>query len=463
MENKDKTNINIYESDDGTNSAAVEGRSEQAHSSSSHHRHSHHSHHSYHRSSRKRHKKTNNKRSESFKRFIKQNKKYLIHSAITLVLLLGLVVFGLLMDNRADYSDNKSDSDIGTTAPIDELQISVPFFDKEVSIVGPAVREFMNSDSSVPVSAIYEKYKGTSERLDVGLPVELGFNIINIPDGYSVKSVEYLVADNEALANPTVYNTDGNSEKIDVYHLKTGYKYYYRINITFNNGTETSLCGSFKTAAGPRVITVDGAFNLRDIGGWETTDGQRIKQGLLYRGCELDGSVEAQYKITSDGINTMLTVLGIKTDMDLRASTDNKYGTNALGASVEHIYYGSPMYANVFKEDGSTETIRKIFSDLAVADKYPIYLHCTYGQDRTGTVCYLLEGLLGVDEASMLKDYQLSGLHHGVVASNQFGDFVKALEELPGSTTQSKIEGWLLSIGVTEEEISAIREIFLEK
>lgn len=460
MENKDKRNLNIYESDDSTNSATVEGRSDEVHSSSGHHRHSHHDHH---RSSRKRHKKTNNKRSESFKRFIKQNKKYLIHSAITLVLLLGLVIFGLLMDKQADYSDNESGSEIGATIPTDELRIGVPFFDKELNIVGPAVREFMNSDSTVPVSDIYDKYKETSERLDVGLPVELGFNIISIPDGYSVKSVEYLVADNEKLADPVVYNTDGKSDKVDVYHLKTGYQYYYKINITFNNGTQTSVCGSFKTAAGPRVITVDGAFNLRDIGGWETTDGRRIKQGLLYRGCELDGSVESQYKITSDGINTMLTVLGIKMDMDLRASTDNKYGTNALGASVEHNYYAAPMYVNVFKNKESSETIRKIFSDLAVADNYPIYLHCTYGQDRTGTVCYLLEGLLGVEETSMLKDYQLSGLHHGDVASNQFGEFVKTIEELPGSTIQNKIEGWLLSIGVTADEIEAIRAIFLEE
>jgi len=249
---------------------------------------------------------------------------------------------------------------------------------------------------------------------------------------------------------------------VDVFHLKTGTKYFYQINLTFNNDKEATVGGTFKTSYGPRVLTVSGVYNLRDIGGIKTSDGRTIKQGLLYRGCEIDGAVEKKYSITPEGLNTMLTVLGIKTDMDLRLPSDNKYGTDALGAGVKHEYYSSPMYANIFHGGENAEKVRAIFSDLADPDNYPIYLHCTYGQDRTGTICYLLECLLGVDEASMMKDYQLSGLHHGDVSSEAMSDFVDSVKALPGYTMTQKIEGWLLSIGVTQAEIDSIRDIFVD-
>ena len=82
-------------------------------------------------------------------------------------------------------------------------------------------------------------------------------------------------------------------------------------------------------------------------------------------------------------------------------------------------------------------------------------------QDRTGTVCYLLEALLGVDEVSLMKDYQLSGLHHGGVSADEMSEFVGRLKGLSGATMQEKVEGYLLSIGVTAEEIASIRHIFL--
>ena len=218
--------------------------------------------------------------------------------------------------------------------------------------------------------------------------------------------------------------------------------------------------GDFTTAISPRILTIDNVPNVRDIGGWMTDSGTRIRQGLLYRGCELDGAAEDSYRLTEEGKATMLSELGIRFEMDLRSSEVNPIPTDTLGEHVIHRYYAINQYSNVFQE-GESVKIRKVFADLANADNYPMYMHCTYGRDRTGTVCYLLEALLGVSEKDLRREYELSAFTDSYVDSESFAVFVADLRRMEGNTMKDKVEGYLLSIGVTAEEIASIRAIFL--
>ena len=211
-------------------------------------------------------------------------------------------------------------------------------------------------------------------------------------------------------------------------------------------------------ASSLRILSIDGILNVRDIGGWETTSGQTIQYGLLYRGTELDGGVEPTYLLTDKGRYDMISTLGIRYDLDLRAASDNK--GDALGANVIHENYAVGMYSDIFNGDNPA-LVRNIFAELAHKDNYPIYLHCTYGRDRTGTICYLLEALLGVSDKDLLRDYELSAFTDSYVNSVDFAVFVDRISQLEGNTTQEKVEGYLKSIGVTDAEIASIREIFL--
>ncbi len=423
-----------------------------------HGEHHHHHHRRHHRSHRR--KKSNPHKKGNFWRLLRRNMKYIVYTVITLVLVICLLFLGGYLDRQGIWNRRDPDKSQGNgdNTAVQTLHIAVPYFAEDVTIVGPAVAEFMDAAADVSVSTVYDRYRAADARLDVGLAVTLSYELSELPEGVKVTSARFLVSENADLSSPQVYTPTEYKNTVDVYHLKTAARYYYRVDITFSDGNTASVGGNFRTADTPRVLTVDGVYNLRDIGGWQTASEKRVKQGLLYRGCEIDGAVEAKYTITPDGVNTMLSVLGIKTDMDLRLSTDNVYGTDALGAGVAHKYYESPMYSSVFD---NPEKIRAIFADLAIESNYPVYLHCTYGQDRTGTVCYLLEALLGVDEDSMMKDYQLSGLHHGSVSMDEMSEFIGRLKGLAGDTMQQKVEGYLLSIGVTAEEIAAIRRIFL--
>ncbi len=436
-------------------------------STSSHHHRHHHHHHHHHRSSGKK-RKSEKKFFEKIWLFMKRNKKYLRHSLIALGLIFVLVLVGRYMDRRpggnrpSPHSQSTASTPSSSADTTDSVEIRIPFFEKEVSLVGAAVEAYMNADVTTPITQIYQKFKTDSlDRLDLAVPVKLSYDIEGLPDGIAVKKAEFLVADNTGFQNPKVFQAAEGKNQVEVPHLNVNTPYYYRIRLTFSNDTVTSVEGSFRTAQSPRIISAEGVGNLRDVGGWKTESGAFLRQGLLYRGCELDGAVSPRYQMTQNGLTTMLSVLGIRTEMDLRSPTDNVYGTDTLGAGVKHTYYNAPAYSSVFLPE-NRDAMRRIFSDLADASRYPVYLHCSHGMDRTGTTCYLLEALLGVGEEDRMRDYQLSGLYHEVMWSlNEMDDFVAKFKALPGGTDAEKAEGYLLSIGVTKAQIQSIRSIFL--
>ena len=82
----------------------------------------------------------------------------------------------------------------------------------------------------------------------------------------------------------------------------------------------------------------------------------------------------------------------------------------------------------------------------------------------------MLNALLGVDEETLIKDYEFTSfsIYHmrntkeGEYASF-FTEFRGKLEAFEGSTLQEKVENYLLSIGVTENEIYNIKAIMTGK
>lgn len=428
----------------------------------SHHHSSHHKHHSYSKKHRKSHRRKEKNLFYKLKSFARHNKKQLgIVGIFCLVVVIALVVTSII-DNRMFNNDDEPQQTVSQNQnkTPSSLKISLPFFDEEVSLSSGAVSAYMGSDVNTSISAIYNKYTAEKSATPyTAMPVRLSFSVDEIPDGYKIERAEFIVSENSDFSNGRIYKADSEN-KADVYYLKTGCQYYYRLDLTLNDQSVSSHNGKFKTAHGPRVLSPEGVGNMRDIGGWETSFGKPVKQGLLYRGCEIDGAVESSYFITEKGVNDMLVVLGIKTDMDLRSSADSKQGVYVLGAGVKHTYYDAYMYTHIFTDNGKAR-IKNIFTDLADESNYPVYLHCTYGRDRTGTTCYLLGALLGMSEEDLKRDYQLSGLFHGSSGTTDIDNFVAKLKTYPGDNIQIKTENYLMSAGVTPQQISNIRNIFL--
>ena len=274
---------------------------------------------------------------------------------------------------------------------------------------------------------------------------------LSVKEGNAL-SYKIELATNDSFANAEVSYLEAASGIHEFKHLYSNTTYYYRVTV-YTSLTSDSVTGYFKTTDTPRILSIDGLSNVRDIGNWRTDSGKRIKQGLLIRGTEMDAAVESGYYITNEGLVDMLEIFNIKTDMDLRAYT--ALSKDALGARVEHRYYDMVMYEGIFSDEGK-EKVRMVFADLANPDNYPIYLHCTYGKDRTGTVCYLLEALLGVSRGDCLRDYGLSNMNIAYIQNVENG-----LKNYNGDTLKEQVESYLISCGVSEYQINSIRNIFL--
>ena len=262
--------------------------------------------------------------------------------------------------------------------------------------------------------------------------------------------------------------------EIDIGDLFIDSTYYYQIYAYYTNQTIKSRIFSFTTNNSVRTIKVEDVSNTRDIGGMVTVDGRyRIKQGLVYRGAQLDMVTDATY---------LLDVLNIKSDINLRQATDGII--NPLHLDKYYAYgNGCPFYAgtndgidiaNLDIEGTRVHNLVNYMKQFANVDNYPTYFHCQVGRDRTGTVAVLLEGLLGIGKVEIYRDYELSYLSYsGTIDTNPqqiqgmingaFNPLYNYLENYGSGTFQENVSQYLIDIGMTAEELNTIRNFLLEE
>ncbi len=241
-----------------------------------------------------------------------------------------------------------------------------------------------------------------------------------------------------------------------------GNKYYWKMTAFCDDDI---LCESevftFNIADNPpRWYYIKGSTNIRDIGGIKTLTGNNVKYGMVYRGSELDRDFEAH----RSGLEFMRDKMRIKTDLDLRKAQDIVHAGLSPIKNASLINVPVLAYADIFTRNEKNK-YAQIFKLLSDKNNYPFYIHCIAGADRTGTVIALLLCLLGVAWDDTAREYEYTNLSmFGMRSRYQkfFYDFRKALE-VYGDTPRIRAENYLLSCGVTREEMDKIRNILLEK
>lgn len=174
-----------------------------------------------------------------------------------------------------------------------------------------------------------------------------------------------------------------------------------------------------------RILPVDGAQNLRDMGGYHTTDGRMVKWRTLYR-----SGVMA--RLAPEGAES-IRQLGIVAICDLRANderernptqwhegTETRYHSRdyeiSLGELDKMVRSGelrtadvSQMIQAAYKElpFEQAQSYRKLFGLLA-GGELPLLFNCTAGKDRTGIAAALILFALGVSRETIEQDYELT-------------------------------------------------------
>ena len=161
----------------------------------------------------------------------------------------------------------------------------------------------------------------------------------------------------------------------------------------------------------------------------------------------------------------MLEVLGIRSDVDLRSDREC-YGMTGspLGPTVTWFHYSSSAYGGMQSEGGKA-AFRKVFRVFLDERNYPIDFHCIAGQDRTGAVAFILNGLLGVAEEELYLDWESTGFWNKSPKFNHkhlFNGLIDGFRKLPGKDLHEKIENYVLSLGFTKADIAHFRELMLE-
>lgn len=243
-----------------------------------------------------------------------------------------------------------------------------------------------------------------------------------------------------------------------VYNLRIGTRYFWRVT----DGVRTSRTRTFTTAdMPPRWLYIDGNTNARDIGGWRTLDGCRVRQDLIFRTSEFD----THLTLTPRGIKTLTEELGVRTDLDLRGEVVGLRNASVLSPyGVEWVLLPITPYTGIFDPE-YRDNLAACFRVLADVSRYPICFHCWGGADRGGTVALLLNGLLGVGEDDLILDYELTTLSAwGTRTRNNlpFAEMFTALKGCPGKTFAEKCAAFLGTLGVTHETIAALRENLTE-
>ena len=270
---------------------------------------------------------------------------------------------------------------------------------------------------------------------------------------------------------------------VEIYNLVPGVDYYYKVL----SGAQTLKQGGV-TPVGPlrMICTYQGArprhavYNVRDLGGWKTADGRRhIAYGKLYRGSNIDHLNDDPY-----AKDVILNQLGASIDFDLRG-----YKGDANDPHIDGLtYYQLPLRKNFEGGTGQTERLYKkaIRQILGWLDEgRVVYFHCAAGADRTGTLAFLIEALLGVGDSDLSKDFEITsfdrfdwrtripreddpthtiGLLIPYLRSGQFGEPSRPLRELVYNWATSETQDDLGNEYVaplTAEEIARLRSHLL--
>lgn len=190
----------------------------------------------------------------------------------------------------------------------------------------------------------------------------------------------------------------------------------------------------------PTAVRLDEARNFRDVGGYATADGRKVREGLVYRSNKLSSLSEAD--------QAKLTAANVTLDVDLRNTSERAEAPDRIPPGVRYqvadvvgidsgfwfhefvpLTLGRAMidaavngssnigqsigYPFMVSYHGSDVAFADLLKAIAQNDTGATVYHCSAGKDRTGWSTAVLLTLLGVPREMVNADFMASNTYLG--------------------------------------------------
>jgi protein tyrosine/serine phosphatase len=162
-------------------------------------------------------------------------------------------------------------------------------------------------------------------------------------------------------------------------------------------GLLSAGCGAGGEEPKPTATTTQKPFAQRIVGVSGLENFARVN-ATLYRGAQP----------TEEGFR-QLRAMGVKTVIDFRSHHSTKAQVEAAGMTALEI----PLKADLGSVPPSDEELRAFFKAVLDPARQPVYIHCAFGKDRTGTMAavYRLE-IDGWTPEEAMQEMEAFGYHN---------------------------------------------------
>jgi len=259
--------------------------------------------------------------------------------------------------------------------------------------------------------------------------------------------------------------------------------------------------------ANRRVIPFDGISNFRDLGGYPTMDGRRVKWQTLFRSGHLSYSTKKDREALSQlGIHT---IVDFRSDLEREREPDHlppnhhirtlsypiqQDGMAPLSKEIRSLIENralnghSPSHKmrqlyTMLAEDYH-KAYQQYFQALLDSAASPVLWHCSAGKDRAGFAAALLLKTLGVPDEIIMDDYMLSRMHKAsrrrqlltvtLLRGPKAGKFLKRMNDVDSTWLKTAFQAvdkkWGVfdhyihsGIGLTTADIDELKNLYLDR
>jgi len=229
-----------------------------------------------------------------------------------------------------------------------------------------------------------------------------------------------------------------------------------------------------------RKVALEGSPNFRDLGGYETATGRRLRWGRIYRSGKLSSLTEADvHYFKRLGVSLVCDFrldferhsepswladedAPNRAELPVSPGSSKSFERNVSDGIIE-VYDSSDLMKDMNRDFviNQTSQYARMFQ-LMLRGDHPILIHCASGKDRTGFGAAMILDVLGVDEDTIVEDYLLT---------NQYMSIEKEMERLSNTFAcfeeiehryESKQDFYQDALGLNEKMVERLKTIYLE-